>query len=256
MTAGSRGATREDSGPSVPLPRIERRRLGDLAYEEVRKRIVSGDFRMGSRLNEVRLAADLGVSRAPVREALRRLSEEGLVVERPHLGAVVKEIDAASLVDLYNVRASLESLAIRLATRRHMDTKPLRELIRQMAVAAQSRDYALVARHELDFHSVIIQSSSNAVLISIFRALEAQILMGLALDDSGYPDLEEVAREHEPLVEMIEAGDEDGAAKAMPQHVLSTLGSLIERLGGSPSDLILRSEGVSAGVEAPAPRSV
>lgn len=231
--------TASSRDPKARLPRIERRRLGDLAYEEVRKRIVSGDFPMGSRLNEVRLAADLGVSRAPVREALRRLSEEGLVVERPHLGAAVREVDAASLVDLYNVRAALESLAIRLATRRHMDTKPLRESIRQMAIAAQSRDYTRVARHELDFHSLIAHSSGNAVLISIFRALEAQILMGLALDDSSYADLHEVAREHEPLVEMIEAGDENGAADAMPAHVLSTLGSLISRLGGSPSDLIL-----------------
>src|SRR5258708_9373283 len=141
------GAERARGGRAGPhLPRIDRRRLGDLAYEEVRKRIVSGDFPMGSRLNEVRLANDLGVSRAPVREALRRLSEEGLVVERPHLGAVLRELDALSLVDLYNVRAALEPLAIRLATRQKMDTKPLRALIRRMASAAESGDYALVAR--------------------------------------------------------------------------------------------------------------
>lgn len=238
-TAG--GGTKRDrpaAGQRALLPRIDRRRLGDLAYEEVRKRIVSGDFPMGSRLNEVRLATDLGVSRAPVREALRRLVEEGLVVERPHMGAVVRELDAASLVDLYNVRATLESLSIRLATRKRMDTKPLRALIRKMASAATSGDYALIARHELEFHSVITKSSGNDVLGSIFHALEGQVLMGLALDDSGYPDLEDVAREHEPLVEAIEAGDEDVAGIAMQQHVMSTVGSLITRLGGSPDDLI------------------
>src|SRR5206468_9867548 len=149
MTARDRPA----AGQRALLPRIDRRRLGDLAYEEVRKRIVNGDFPMGSRLNEVRLANDLGVSRAPVREALRRLSEEGLVVERPHLGAVVRELYASSMIDLYNVRAALERLAIRLATRQQMDTKPLRALIRRMSTAASSADYALVARYELDFHS-------------------------------------------------------------------------------------------------------
>lgn len=222
------------------LPRINRRRLVDVAYEELRKRIVSGDFAMGSRLNEVHLAADLGVSRAPVREAVRRLSEEGLVVERPHQGAVVRELDASALVDLYNVRAAIEPLAIRLATRRQMDTRQLRALVDRMATAAQSGDYSLVARHELDFHSVICGSSGNQILTGIFRALQGLMLMGLALDDSGYPDLVEVAREHQPLIEVIESGDENAAAEAMTAHVFANVGYLIERFGGNPDDLVLK----------------
>jgi DNA-binding GntR family transcriptional regulator len=204
----------------------------------VRQRIVNGDFPMGSRLNEVRLASGLGVSRAPVREALRRLSEEGLVVERPHLGAVVRELDAAGLIDLYNVRAAIESLAIRLATRRRMDCKPLKALIKKMEVAAKSNDYAQVARHELDFHSTVTNECGNQLLIGIFHALEGQVLMGLALDDSGYPELEEVAREHYPIVDVIELGDEHAAAVLMQDHILSTVGSLVSRLGGSPDELV------------------
>lgn len=213
----------------------------DVAYEELRKRIVSGAFAMGSRLNEVHLAADLGVSRAPVREAVRRLSEEGLVVERPHQGAVVRELDASALVDLYNVRAAIEPLAIRLATRRRMDTRQLRALVDRMANAAHSGDYSLVARHELDFHSVICGNSGNEILNGIFRALQGLMLMGLALDDSGYPDLVEVAREHQPLIEVIEAGDENAAAEAMTAHVFANVGDLIERFGGNPDDLVLKS---------------
>ncbi len=192
-----------------------------MAYEELRKRIVSGDFPMGSRLNEVHLASDLGVSRAPVREAVRRLSEEGLVVERPHQGAVVRELDAAAIVDLYNVRAAIEPLTIRLATRRGIDTRPLRVLVDRMAAAARSGDYSLVARHELDFHSIICHNSGNQILIGIFRGLEA-----------------EVAREHEPLIDVIESGDENAAATAMAAHVLSNVGYLIQRLGGNPEDLV------------------
>jgi len=209
-----------------------------VAYEELRKRIVSGDFPMGSRLNEVHLASDLGVSRAPVREAVRRLSEEGLVVERPHQGAVVRELDAAAIIDLYNVRAAIEPLTIRLATRRGIDTRPLRVLVDRMAAAARSGDYSLVARHELDFHSIICHNSGNQILIGIFRGLEGLVLMGLALDDSGYPDLAEVAREHEPLIDVIESGDENAAATAMAAHVLSNVGYLIQRLGGNPEDLV------------------
>ena len=234
----SHRARRDSRAGEAVLPRIVRRRLGDQVYEEVRKSIVTGAFPMGSRLSEVRLATDLGVSRAPVREALRRLSEERLVVERPHLGVVVRELDAAALVDLYNVRAAIESLAVRLATRLHMDTKPLKVLIKRMEVAAKSNDYAQVARHELDFHSVITNQCGNELLIGIFHSLEGQVLMGLALDDSGYPDLEEVAREHQPLVDVIEAGDEQAAALLMQDHILSTVGSLVSRLGGSPDELV------------------
>jgi DNA-binding GntR family transcriptional regulator len=235
----SQGGGRPNSkGAGAQLTRIDRRRLGDLVYEAVRKGIVSGAFPMGSRLSEVRLASDLGVSRAPVREALRRLAEERLVVERPHLGAVVRELDASALVDLYNVRAAIESLAIRLATRRQMDTKPLKVLIKKMEVAAKSKDYAQVARHELDFHSAITKQCGNDLLIDIFHGLEGQVLMGLALDDSGYPDLQEVAREHHPLVGVIESGDEQAAALLMQDHILSTVGSLVSRLGGSPDELI------------------
>lgn len=235
------------AAPAAPVRRIDRRRLGDLAYEEMRHRIVTGDLPMGSRLNEVRLAADLGVSRAPVREALRRLSEEGLIVERPHLGAVVRELDASSLVDLYNVRASLESLAIRLATRRRMDTTPLKAQVQRMAAAASSEDYVSMARHELEFHSIITAGSGNRLLIGIFHALEGQVLMGVALDDSGYSDLKLVVDLHQPLIKAIESGDEDVAASAMHAHVLSTVGDLITRLGGSARDLI------PAGIKPPRP---
>lgn len=195
---------------------------------------------MGSRLNEVRLAADLGVSRAPVREALQRLAEEGLVVERPHLGAIVRELDASSIVDLYTVRAAIESLAIRLATARGMGTKQLRDLITRMGAAARAANATLVARHELEFHAAITNECGNPLLIGIFHALEGQVLMGLALDDAGYPDLREVAREHEPLVKVIESGDSELAATMMRDHILSTLGSLVARLGGSGDDLRLR----------------
>jgi DNA-binding GntR family transcriptional regulator len=241
VSAGGRpssGLARVKSASATRLPRINHLRLVDVAYEELRKRIVSGGFPMGSRLNEVHLASDLGVSRAPVREAVRRLSEEGLVVERPHQGAVVRELDAASLVDLYNVRAAIEPLAIRLATRRRLDTRPLQGLVERMAGAAKSGDYSLVARHELDFHSVICNGSGNPILIGIFHGLEGLVLMGLALDDSGYPDLEEVAREHQPLVDVIESGDENAAAETMAAHVLSNVGYLITRLGGNPDELV------------------
>jgi DNA-binding GntR family transcriptional regulator len=220
------------------LQPIRRRRLADIAYDEIRDRIVRGVLPMGSRLNEVQLASDLGVSRAPVREAIRRLTEDGLAVEQPHHGAVVRRLDGRSLVDLYNVRAGLEAVAIRLATRRRMDVAPLRRLIADMAAAARRGDHALVARHELRFHAVLCAGSGNEVLAGIFRILEGQLRTALAIDDSFHADLAEVATEHEPLVAAIEAGDEDAAARVVERHILSTVREAIVRLGGSPGELL------------------
>ena len=118
----------------TPVPR---QKLADLAYDAIRDSITAGDFAMGERLVETRLASELGMSRAPVREALRRLLEEGLVIERAHHGMFVRSFDGAEIVDLYNARVALEAAALRLFVRRGSSTAPLREQIerRRQAVA-------------------------------------------------------------------------------------------------------------------------
>lgn len=240
MSSKPRTAASDTAGQGTGLPYVERRRFADVAHDEIRARIISGDFPMGMRLNEAQLAIDLGVSRAPVREAIRRLCASGVAVERPHQGAVVRTFDSRSLVDLYNVRASLESVAVRLAVRRGINTAPLRHLVEEMSNAAGSGRHADVARLELDFHAEICKASGNEVLVSLYQFLENQILMALALDDMGFLDLEEVSREHAPVIAAIESGDEEQAAKALEEHIMSTIGSVITRLGGSESDLLFQ----------------
>src|SRR5260221_8801210 len=104
---GSR--TTASATPAGRLRPVARRKLADLAYDAIHASIVGGGFAMGERLVETKLAAELGMSRAPVREALRRLLEEGLVVERPHHGMFVRSFAAHEIVDLYNVRLALET---------------------------------------------------------------------------------------------------------------------------------------------------
>ncbi|WP_307849781.1 FCD domain-containing protein [Qaidamihabitans albus] len=150
----------------------------------------------------------------------------------------MREFDAQTLVDIYNVRASLERTAIRLVARRGMDTAPLRQLIDAMAEAARAGKHHDVAHRELEFHAVLCASAENQVLTNIFHGLEGQMLMALALDDSAYQNLDEVAKEHQPLIDAIEARDEAAAARAMDEHILSTIGAVIDRLGGSTERLL------------------
>ncbi|GAA0036625.1 FCD domain-containing protein [Brevibacterium metallidurans] len=215
-----------------------RPRLADLVYATIRTNIISGHYPMGSRLNEVHLAAELDTSRAPVREAIRRLSEEGLVRERPHQGAVVMEFDAESLVDLYNVRTSLERTTVRLVVKRKVDVSFLRGLIDEIAAAAASGDARQVAVSEFKFHEALCLAADNEPLTNLFRTLEGQILMALTLDDAEYSDLGDVAAEHEPILEAIEAGDEVGAADIIEEHIFSSIESVITRLGGDAETLV------------------
>ncbi len=225
----------ERSESAMPLHRT---RMADLAYERIRELIIVGDLPIGSRLIETQLAQEFGTSRAPVREAIRRLVEDGLIEERPHHGATVKVLDAAAIIDLYNVRLALETMTIRLATLRGMSTDRLRELVALMDEAAQKGDTMLVARHELDFHAEICQHSGNQLAIELFRSLGGRLLMAVALDNTSHQDLLGVAAEHEPLLAAIESGDDRRAAEEMRLHILSTVGDLLARLNGNPLDLL------------------
>lgn len=212
--------------------------LVDLAYRAIRESIVSGRFRMGARLVEAHLAADLGVSRGPVREALRRLREEQLVLDRPRQGTFVREFGGKDIVDIYNLRLAVEAAAIRLATRRRPPTKRLSRLIDQMAAAAADGDVDRVVDAEFAFHEEICAASGNDYIARVFQIVSAQVRMALSIDNASYSDLTDVATEHEILAECIESGDEAKAEYAIRAHIVSTVGDTVRRLGGNPGDLL------------------
>jgi DNA-binding GntR family transcriptional regulator len=219
---------------------LARPSLAELAHHAIRESILSGSIPMGERIVETRVAEQLGISRAPIREALRRLAEERLVVERPRRGTFVREITAADFIDIYNVRIAIETGAIRLATRRGASTKSIEETIDEMSGAAERGDAQDVINLELRVHHQICEASGNEHLVALFNSLAGQIRLALALDDSGYEDLRDIVVEHLPLVEVLRNGDEDAAAAMVQQHILSTVGPVLERLGGDTSGLLQR----------------
>jgi DNA-binding GntR family transcriptional regulator len=228
---------------SRPLKPVQHESLVELAYRSIRDSIVSGRLPMGSRLVEARLAAELGVSRGPVREALRRLREEQLVLERPRVGCFVRSFDGDDLVDIYNLRLAIEAAAIRLATRNGVDTRRLRRLIDQMGAAAHAGRIERVVDAEFAFHEELFLASRNPHLIHVFKMLSAQLRMALSLDNSAYSELADVATEHRELVDAIDARDEHRAVCAMRSHIVSTVGETIRRLGGDPERLLDGTDG-------------
>lgn len=211
---------------------VSRARLTDLAYETIRELILSGQLKMGDRLVETQLSESLGISRAPTREALQRLAAEGLVDGSAHHGVRVTEVTAQDIADLYNVRLGIESIALRLFMARKASTKPLREAVEAMEKAAGEGELTTTVRAELEFHARIAEGSGNALIQKLFSGLEGRVLLALALDDALFEHLGDVALEHMPVLEAIESGDTERATTSLEEHIVSSVGSLLDRLGG------------------------
>ena len=220
--------------PRTPsLERLTDRSLTDQAYSAIRDSILDGRFGLGERIVEYKVAEDLGISRAPVREALRRLVEEQLVTERPRYGTFVREITAQDFVDIYNARIAIETAAMRLAARTQPKLTAIEKTIDEMASAARRKQASRVVNLELQVHQQLCDVTGNPFLSSAFHSLSGPIRLALGLDDEGYPDLQDVAAEHPPLLDAIRSGDERNAARTIHEHIVASIEPVLERLNGS-----------------------
>lgn len=198
-----------------------RKSLREHAYDELRARIVGLELKPGARLIERDLADELAVSRIPLREAIQRLQQDGLVVVVPRQGAIVSPFTVDDVRDLFDVRESLEVLAARLAAER-ADEEGLAALAAQLDTARRATkrgDKPAIAAANAGFHTIIVDLAANPLLESTLKPLEArtQWLFHLTKDrDAGVQ-----CREHEELLAAIADHDADRAAESAFHHVHS-----------------------------------
>ncbi|MGW5309263.1 GntR family transcriptional regulator [Nocardia thailandica] len=200
---------------------LPRQSLRDRACAELRERIVGLDLLPGRRLVERDLAAELEISRIPLREALQLLAAEGLVVIVPRQGAIVAPFTTADVRDLFDVRESLEVLAARLAAERAgpAELAALRAQLDAARAATARRDQAAIAAANAGFHAVIVDICGNPLLQSMLRPLESRVRWLFHLTKERDPG--EQCAEHEDLYAAIAAGDADAAAHIAFHHVAS-----------------------------------
>ena len=193
--------------------------LSKLVRERIRSQILDGRLKPGVRLVEDRLSTELGVSRVPVREALRSLSAEGLVRLEPHRGATVVEVTPQIVDELVEVRALLEGQNARLAARRHDPeiVALLRETLVHGNAAAESGTTEELARLNAEFHERLGEASRNSVLLDVMRGLRERT--GLAFAINGRARAREDWKEHAGILEAVIAGDEELAALLAIRHV-------------------------------------
>jgi DNA-binding GntR family transcriptional regulator len=217
----------------VSLPQIsDHQSLADRAHAAIREAIVSGRLRGGERLVEAQLARDLGTSRGPVREALRRLSDEGLADILPRRGAVVRTRTPEEIRAISDFRIAIETMAARLAVRHAVSTAPLHNLVARLARAAARGDEQEVVALDLAFHGALCEASANPYLTGAYQQIEAQIRMFVALGDAHYDDLAALPPEHEAIVVALESGDEVAADQAIRTHILDGVSLLVPGVSG------------------------
>ena len=198
--------------------------LRDVVFNTLRQAIITGEFVPGERLMEIALANRLGVSRTPVREAIRKLELEGLVVMIPRKGAEVARIT--------EVRSSLEELAAGLATERLDDgsREKIQEALDNFREAIQTDDNPKIADCDVEFHDAVFEATQNKRLIQIINNLREQIYR-YRLDyvkDTAYHAV--LLKEHEELVEAMFAGNKERAKEIMKRHIDNQEETVIKKI--------------------------
>jgi DNA-binding GntR family transcriptional regulator len=204
-----------------PLSSLDRSTLRERALEALRSAIIAGQYRSGDHLGEVELAAQLGVSRGTVREALRHLQQEGLVTAGNRGMLRVNTLSARDVRELYRVRAALEGLAvteIMSSPDRDAIIRKLRDALTHLS--EPHSDFADWVKADLAFHLRLCELAGNSMLVDSWRYLEGRIRVAIMSGaDSRLPAIMSESH-HAPIVDAIESGDVEAAQKVVDQHMV------------------------------------
>lgn len=195
--------------------------LREVVFETLRDAIRKGILKPGERLMEIHLAEQLGVSRTPVREAIRKLELEGYVIMMPRRGTYVSNLSIRDINEVFEIRTSLDSLASGLAAERITDDEleQLQRLLVIIGEAIKEKNMEKIVEADTKFHDILYQASRNNRLVGIIFNLREQ-LTSFRSKSMAYPGrLEETLEEHRRIVDTIAQGDAEAAQKASEYHM-------------------------------------
>lgn len=195
--------------------------LREQAYAEIKRRIITCEFRPGEPLIEANVAALLDIGRTPVHQALHRLEVEGLVQILPRKGILVTPLSLNEVLDMIEVRATNEVLCATLACERghESDFRAMREIVEQSPPLIARRDIPALASLDLKFHTAISAASRNRVLADLLRSLHEKQARFWFLSLSDPQHLENVYQEHMRIVEALERRDVAAVREAIREHI-------------------------------------
>lgn len=195
--------------------------LRDVVFNTLRQGILKGDLKPGERLMEIHLADKLGVSRTPIREAIRMLELEGLVTMVPRKGAEVARISKQDLQDVLDVRKVLDSLATRLACERITDEQKeeLKEAAENFVKATKDKDATTIAAADVAFHDVILKASANKRLIQMVNNLAERIYRYRLEYIKEKKHHKQLIEEHAMILKYVLEGNSKEATRCAEIHI-------------------------------------
>ncbi|MGE5598300.1 MAG: GntR family transcriptional regulator [Bacteroidota bacterium] len=208
--------------------------LRELVFEALREAIVKGVLKPGERMMEIQLAEEMGVSRTPVREAIRKLELEGLVAMVPRKGAYVASLSMKDIVEVFEIRGALEGLAAELAAER-ITEEELEELERylvRITESIESDDLSSMVEVDTDFHSQLYRASRNERLSLIISNLREQIQRFRKTSLSLPGRMRAALEEHKKIVEALSARDGALARRLAEEHIENAEQSLMDVIRG------------------------
>lgn len=218
----------------LPTASVGRTVLREQIKEVLLERILRGELKPGDQLIETRIAAELGTSQAPVREALRDLQFLRLVESQPFRSSRVREVTDDQLLEVFPVRAALEELAARLAARRGGDLSALEAEFDAMLKAARRGDAKLQLHHDLGFHRALVVHADNGALLSAWQALGVEVPTAFGVFWTYFEALE-LVEFHRPILDAVRAGDAQAAGREARRHVKRTEGVVRRRRRERPA---------------------
>ena len=212
--------------------------LRDVVFKTLRQGILTGELKPGERLMEIHLANKLGVSRTPIREAIRKLELEGLVTMIPRRGAEVAQITEKSMKDVLEVRRTLDALSAELACERitEEDEEELKKACQAFEDAVKTKDTKAIAKADVAVHDIIAKATGNQRLIQLINNLAEQMYRYRFEYIKDASQHERIIDEHRIIYESIVKKDKEAAAQMAKVHIDNQEKAVIARIRMEQSD--------------------
>ena len=204
--------------------------LREIVYEELKRQILVGEIQPGTRMMEIQLADDMGVSRTPVREAIRKLEKEGLVNIEPRRGAYASDASIKDMIDILEARQYLEGAAAMMASSRITgeQIKELEEATEKYATAVEKGDTDEIIKYDEIFHKMIIKASGNTAMVKIMSRVQELSLRFRYLYYEDFSRYKNMPMSHREILAAIINGDGAVAGRMAADHVARLKDALIE----------------------------
>lgn len=200
---------------------LESPMLSEQVASHLFRQLINGELRGGQRINEAELSRHFGISRNPIREAIRKLEERGLLISSPRRGTFVRSFSKKDVEDYFSFRIAIESFAVRQAIPKLTDAniEELRSIINLMSAAAAAGREMEVVSTDVGFHQRICELSGNGQTVRAFSNIQAEIQMSISCIDRRYESMEEAVAQHWPVLEALASRVTERAVNEIVAHI-------------------------------------